>query len=579
MIGLTAKCRTVRRRFTTWLVLLSGVVLLTAADPLAGDPTGIPLAMKTRVYLANIEEHGLTLSNKGFPAVKAAIKSDDPAKVRAFLADDFRARVLDVDDGPAKVQGVVTMKRFLLEDPAVKVRELDADGFVRYLLDLKHRFKGEVKLDWKLKNLIPVVKNEQNGPYRSTGQLRFAGNTAEGQPLEFIFEMAYDLAPIPAPDVIATTPGWIRSFAVTSMHVGRANAALLVDVAKARGIDATEFYDNWKQPVGKRIVSSGGVCLADIDGDGFTDVLVTDVNGPHLYLASAAGQFRDVTRGSGLSPSRQMTIATFGDFDNDGLPDLVADNQIYKNLGGGKFRNFSARSSLKLSDATTFSVVDYDRDGKLDLYVSRQFGTGMTGDSWINGPGGPGNQLWRNLGDWQFENVTAKANAEAGKLSCFTTCWLDVNNDGWPDAYSINEFGGGRLLVNQRDGTFVSRPLVEDWNDFGSMGMAVADVNNDGNVDIFTDNMFTKAGRRMMENLPEDSYPPEVMKQIKRFVTGSELYLNQGGLSFQRAGHDMHCYQVGWSYGPSFVDLDNDGFQDIYATSGFMSASKEEPDG
>ena len=82
----------------------AGLLAVRAGDPLAGDPNTIPLSMKTRVYLANIEERGLTLSNKGFPAVKAAIKSDDPAKLRAFLADDFRARVLDVDDGPVTVQ-------------------------------------------------------------------------------------------------------------------------------------------------------------------------------------------------------------------------------------------------------------------------------------------------------------------------------------------------------------------------------------------------------------------------------------------------------------------------------------------
>ncbi len=563
------------------LVVVAAWSAIESACPAAvtGDPTGIPLAMKTRVYLANIEERGLTLSTKGFPAIKAAIKADDPAKLRAFLTDDFAARVIDVDDGVATVQGVVSMKRFAPGDPGVNARTLDADGFVKFLKDLKHRFKGDVKLDWKLKNLLPVTKGETDGPYDATGQLRFAGVDQTDQPFEIIFEMTYGLTPVPEPDVIATTPGWLRSFTIDSMHVGRAPNHLLVDVAAERGLDAKDFFDNWLNPPNKRIVTSGGVYLADINDDGFIDVLVTDVLGPHLYLNGPDGKLKDVTRGSGLSPSRQTTIAVFGDFDNDGLPDLVLDNQPLKNLGGGRFRNYAARSSLKLSDATSFSVVDYDRDGNLDLYVSRQFTTGMTGDSWINGPGGPGNQLWRNLGNWQFENVTAQANAEAGKLSCFTTCWLDVNNDGWPDAYSINEFGGGRLLVNQRNGTFESRPLVEDWNDFGSMGMQVADVNNDGNMDIFTDNMFTKAGRRMMENLPEDSYPPEVMKHIKRFVIGSELYLNQGGLSFQRAGHDMHCYQVGWSYGPSFVDLDNDGFQDLYATSGFMSASKEEPDG
>jgi len=550
------------------------------ADPtIVGDPTGIPLAMKTRVYLANIEERGLTLSTKGFPAVKAVIKQEDPVKLRAYLSDDFKAQVPDVDAGAARSLGAVSMKRFNPGDPAFQLNTLDADGFVKYVLDLKHRFTGDVKLDWKLKNLIPVEKGETSGPYQGTGQFRFAGRDAGGHPLEIIFEIAYDLAPIPDPDVIAESKGWLRSFVVTSLHVGRAPQHLLVDVARERGIQAEDLYDNWKQPPGKRIVTSGGVHLADLNDDGFTDVLITDVEGPHLYLGGADGMFRDVTRGSGLSPSRQTTIAAFGDFDNDGLPDLVLDNQILKNLGNGRFRNYTARSSLKLTDATTFSVVDYDRDGRLDLYVSRQYTTGMTGDSWIAGPGGPGNQLWRNLGDWQFENVTAQANAEAGKLSCFTTVWLDVNNDGWPDSYSINEFGGGRLLVNRGNGTFISRGLRDDWNDFGSMGLQVADVNNDGHIDIFTDNMFTKAGRRMMENLPGDSYPPEVMKHIKRFVTGSELYINEGGLSFRRAGHDMHVYQVGWSYGPSFVDLDNDGFQDLYATSGFMTVNNDEPDG
>lgn len=566
------------------LVALSVVGTWVEAAPAAdhlvtGDPTGIPLAMKTRVYLANIEERGLTLSTKGFPAIKAAIKKGDPAKLRSFLSDDFKARMLDVSKGPVHTQGAVTMKRFAAGDAGVSLKELDADGFVKFVLALKQRFAGDLKLDWKLKNLLPVQKSEADGPYRATGQFRFAGPDTTGGQLEIIFEIAYDLAPIPAPDVIAETPGWLRSLVVNSLHVGQAPNHLLVDVAAERGLNPAELFDNWKQPVSKRIVTSGGVHLADINDDGFTDVLITDVDGPHLYLASAEGKFKEVTRGSGLSPNRQTTIATFGDFDNDGLADLVLDNQILKNLGGGRFRNFTARSSLKLTDATSFSVADYDRDGNLDLYVSRQFTTGMTGDSWIAGPGGPGNQLWRNLGNWQFENVTVKANAEAGKLSCFTTVWLDVNNDGWPDAYSINEFGGGRLLVNQRNGTFESRPLVEDWNDFGSMGLQVADVNNDGNIDIFTDNMFTKAGRRMMENLPEDSYPPEVMKHIKRFVTGSELYLNDGGLSFRRAGHDMQVYQVGWSYGPSFVDLDNDGFQDLYATSGFMSVNNDEPDG
>ena len=143
----------------------------------------------------------------------------------------------------------------------------------------------------------------------------------------------------------------------------------------------------------------------------------------------------------------------------------------------------------------------------------------------------------------------------------------------------INEFGGGILLVNQGNGTFQEQPLLDDAGDFGTMGMAVADFNNDGNIDIYTANMYSKAGRRIMENLPEGSYPPATFAKMKRFVTGSELYRNLGGLKFERVGKSMRAHAVGWAYGATFLDLDNDGFLDLYGTAGFMSVNKEEPDG
>jgi hypothetical protein len=158
--------------------------------------------------------------------------------------------------------------------------------------------------------------------------------------------------------------------------------------------------------------------------------------------------------------------------------------------------------------------------------------------------------------------------------------WLDVNDDRWPDVYVINELGGGILLVNHGNGTFREVHLIDgDPGDFGSMGMAVGDFNNDGRMDIYTANMYSKAGRRIMENLPADSYPPEIMAKIKRFVTGSELYRNDGGLKFSAVGKAARVHAVGWAYGAAFVDLDNDGFLDLYATAGFASVNKEEPDG
>jgi hypothetical protein len=250
-------------------------------------------------------------------------------------------------------------------------------------------------------------------------------------------------------------------------------------------------------------------------------------------------------------------------------------------MGKFQFQEIIPETRFNFENASGFTVGDYDKDGRLDIYVSRNDGKGQhTGkNSWIDGPGGPGNQLWRNFGHWKFEEVSEKANAQAGRRSCFSAAWLDANNDTWPDIYVINEFGGGVLLLNNTNGTFKEMPLLDDVGDFGSMGMAVGDYNNDGNIDVYTANMYSKAGRRIFENLSPGTFPPDTWAKIKRFVTGSELYKNVGNLKFERVGNKARVHAVGWAYGAAFMDLDNDGFLDLYGTAGFMSVNKEEPDG
>src|SRR5262249_6569641 len=169
--------------------------------------------------------------------------------------------------------------------------------------------------------------------------------------------------------------------------------------------------------------------------------------------------------------------------------------------------------------------------------------------------------------------------ALGGHRSTFTAAWLDANNDGWPDLYVINEFGDGVLLVNNRDGTFSEHALADRPADFGTMGVAVGDVNNDGNIDIYCGNMYSKAGTRVIGNLAPDAYPPPVLERMRRFVAGSQLHLNRGGLKFEQAGQRMQVAAVGWAYGPCLADLDNDGWLDIYATAGFASRDRDKPDG
>lgn len=547
----------------------------------------LPLAEAERVYLADIEHRALTLAKKGFPAFKAALRDADLAKVARFFSSSFQGRTLDLAKGKSPDSTAFTVHRSEA-NTASSETESQASGeeFARYLLAFVKRFDREVQLEMKLLELAPVRREDLNGPWRGNANLRFFGRFPGGRPAEIFLKLAIDFARIGDVDVIATDPGWIQSMRVIEGYEAYAEHDLFAEVGKERGIDAALLWDNWKNPVEKATVVSGGVYLADVDGDGWDDVLITDINGVFLFKQTADGRFIETAEKSGLPHKLHSVVnAVFGDFDQDGWPDLIIDNRVFRNTGGGRFEEITRQCNLRFGNLTYligYTVGDFDKDGKLDIYVTRSYGPqGRYGkNSWIDGPGGPGNQLWRNLGNWKFEDVSDRANARAGRRSCFTASWLDANNDGWPDLYVINEFGGGILLVNNGKGAFTEQPLIpNDVGDFGSMGLAVADINNDGNIEVYAANMYSKSGRRIVGNLAADAYEPAVMAKMKRFFPGSEMYRNLGGLKFEKAGDPLHVRAVGWAYGPTFFDANNDGFLDIYATSGFASVNKEEPDG
>ena len=322
---------------------------------------------------------------------------------------------------------------------------------------------------------------------------------------------------------------------------------------------------------------------ADVNKDGNLDVLITDKGTPAFYRGIGGGKFENVTDNVGLAaymPKYGRGIAAWVDIDGDGWDDLILGTLIFKNEGGKQFVDYTSRCKLRFpKEAKNVVVADYDLDGKLDLYFPR---SGPPGEnSWFDHRSSDpdGNFLFRNLGDWKFEDVTEASNARGGFRSSFTAAWLDANNDGWPDLFVPNEFGNGVLLVNQKNGKFAERYLADRPTDFGTMGLAVGDINNDGQVDVYCANMYSKAGTRVIGNMKPDSYPPDLMEQIRRFVAGSQLHLNRGDMKFDQVGPQMKVAAVGWAYGASLADLDGDGFLDIYATAGFVSQDRDEPDG
>jgi hypothetical protein len=532
-----------------------------------------------REFLWQVEHHGLLLGRHGFGPLAQAISRDDARALTALLAPDFTGRVPKEPREVRLSASFATVVRH--QDAGLPPVRLTREEFVGRLREYRRPFTKPPAVKLSLKTFTPVKRTNLKGLWEGTALVRFWGEMGPKQPGEVIMFWTFRVRR-PNKKRYAR-PGWLKACSITLSQVGHAPRPLLREVAAERGIEVRRFYDNEKMK--EKYPVTGGVYLCDFNRDGILDMLVTDVNRFALYKGLPGGKFEDVTADVGLpklpgGPAPIYTVAGFIDIDGDGWEDLILGDRVYRNVGGKRFEDYTYRTNLRLPrDAGGIIVADYDRDGRMDLYITRP-GKGNA-ESWLGGKSGyqKGNELWRNKGDWQFENVTDKAHAGGSQRSTFSAVWLDANNDGWPDLYVINEFGNGVLLVNQQDGTFKEHQLTKGPCDFGSMGVACGDIDNDGNIDLYIANMYSKAGTRVIGNLKPGTYSKKVMATMRRFVTGSQLHRNLGGLKFEQLGERLLIHDIGWAYGAALIDLDNDGWLDLFATCGFMSKSRKEQDG
>jgi hypothetical protein len=532
-----------------------------------------------RKYVWDIEHVALILDVHVFPRIGKAIREADAAALAAFLNDDFQSRLIE-DESHESARYPFADFRWL-GDPKDAAPQANKEEFVAYLLRQRSLFIKPTKADVRLMRLSPVKRGEMDGTWQGTMKIRIAGERTDGRPAEIELNGQFTLEN--PRDEILEQSGWLRSFRIYSWRNFDATNQLMRDVAAERGIDPKRFHDNWDHPDTPPMVVQGGVYLCDYDRDGRLDVLITDMNGLAFFHGNGDGYFTETTESSGLAGAvkRQAAPAIFADFDGDAYEDLIIADQIFRNNQDGTFSDMTAITNLRLPQSQgAYAVADYDLDGQLDLYVVRASPgpVGRSRVSWVDDQSGPGNQLWKNLGNWRFRNVTETANASAGHRSCFAAVWLDANSDGRPDIAASDEFGSSVLLVNQLDGRFNEQVLKPPFGGF-CMGIAAGDFDNDGHVDLYLANMFSKAGDRIIANLPPDAYNPDLRAKIQEFVVGSELLRGNGDGRFTALGRAMNVNGVGWAYGPNFVDLDNDGWLDIYAPAGFLSYTRGEPDG
>lgn len=550
-----------------------------SASHASGTENPNRLSDADRKYIWDIEHIALILDVHVFPRMARAIRAQDSSAVAAVLADDFNGKLPDLASARTISFSYGESRVGTDHDPGWT--EADRDRFVAYLMARRAEFKEPPKVELRLMRLSPVDRSVLEGPWHGTLKLRLAGEATDGRPSELEMQGHFTLES-PGDD-IEQREHWLKSCDFASARSNTATHFLMTEVAAARGIDRRRYHDNWVEPDQDPIVARGGVQICDFNRDGIFDILITDPREATLFQGQPGGQFRDVTESVGLAGRIQRAAgpAIFADFDGDGFEDLLIGSQMFRNDQGRAFTDVTNQTSIRLpADAGGFSVADYDLDGRVDLYVVRSSPgpAGRSRVSWVDDQSGPGNQLWRNIGGWQFRNVTTITNTSAGHRSCFSAVWLDANNDGRPDLAVADEFGATTLLVNQSDGRFTEYPVKSPFAGF-CMGIVAGDFDNDGHTDIYLANMYSKAGDRIIANLPEDAYTPEVRAKIKDFVNGSELLRNRGDLTFESIGKAAGVNGVGWAYGPCFTDLNNDGWLDLYATAGFLSYTRGDPDG
>jgi hypothetical protein len=364
---------------------------------------------------------------------------------------------------------------------------------------------------------------------------------------------------------------------------GRPFHAHFTDVAKEAGLKEPIVYGGLDIKNYIIEVVGAGVAFIDYDNDGWMDLLVlsgTKIEGDppgvtnRLYKNNRDGTFTDVTAKAGLTRAGWASGVTVADYDNDGFDDLFityyGHNVLYHNNGNGTFTDVTKKAGLWQNDVhygSGCTWVDYDRDGRLDLFVANYLSTtldklpkpGTNPDcTWkgvaVNcGPRGLPTgyvQLFHNNGDGTFTEVSKQSGVAAASGSYPMTCVAaDFDNDGWPDIYVACDSTPSWLFRNQHDGTFREEALErgialsEDGMEQAGMGVAVGDLDLDGNLDVFK------------TNFSDDT---------------NVLYRNDGKGNFDdvtiRAGLGVETRYVGW--GAGMVDLDNDGLLDLLVVTG-----------
>ncbi|HEY6899842.1 MAG TPA: VCBS repeat-containing protein [Puia sp.] len=339
--------------------------------------------------------------------------------------------------------------------------------------------------------------------------------------------------------------------------------------------------------------NGGGVAVGDINGDGLEDLFFTANSGTcKLYVNLGGFKFKDVTKEAGVEgrAGAWKTGVMMADVNGDGLLDIylcysgrnpsLRGNQLFINQGNLHFKEQAAEYGL--DDAgycTQAAFFDYDRDGDLDCFLLRHSVKKVDNMELAKARTEPdplsGDRLFENR-NGHFVEVSQKAGIRQSALTYgLGIAIADINKDGWPDIYVTNDYNEpDYLYINNRDGTFSDRAEKSfRYLPQFSMGVDIADINNDGLPDVMNLDMLPEDNRRqkllqLQENY--ESFTLMTSQGLQRQYMRNMLQLNNGDGTFSEIGQLAGVSATDWSWSPLLADFDNDGYKDLFVTNGYL---------
>ncbi len=340
--------------------------------------------------------------------------------------------------------------------------------------------------------------------------------------------------------------------------------------------------------------NGSGVAIGDINNDGLPDIYLTaNKKKNRLYLNKGNLVFEDITDKAGVGTKRFSTGSCFSDVNQDGFLDLYVcnsgpykkpinlENQLFINLGNGKFIDKAEEYGVNDSNhSTQAAFFDYDSDGDLDLYVMNhsvyfRINLGkvfemIKDENTLRKVSG---KLYENK-NGKFTDVTKKAGLLAHSYGLGLSV-SDINNDGFPDLYIANDFTiPDFFYINNGNGTFTDKQkeLTRQIPWFG-MGSDIADINNDGLLDIGVLDMAANdhiRSKTLMAAMSPTTFYTLVEKLGYQYqYMFNSFQLNNGNGTFSNIGNLTGTAKTDWSWSALFADFDNDGYKDYFVTNGF----------